>query len=134
MFGRGRREGRDRVRIALLLLFGAAGTLARYGLQGAVQRWWGPAFPGGTLAVNLLGSFLVGAVGEYSLTHLTVSPEWRIAATIGFLGAFTTFSTLSWETAYMLREGDWLRALLYVGASVLGGLLAAMLGMRLGRI
>ena len=77
------------MRILLLLVFGAVGTLARYGLQGVVQRWTGAGFPSGTLAVNLLGSFLVGVAGQYSLNHLSVPPEWRIAITIGFLGAFT---------------------------------------------
>lgn len=120
------------MRILLLVVFGALGTLARYALQGAVQRWAGPAFPGGTLAVNLLGSFLVGAVGQYSLNHLTVPPEWRVAVIIGFLGAFTTFSALSWETVRMLEDAEWLRAGVYVGASIVGGVLAAMFGIRLG--
>ena len=119
------------MRILLLLVFGAVGTLARYGLQGVVQRWTGAGFPSGTLAVNLLGSFLVGVAGQYSLNHLSVPPEWRIAITIGFLGAFTTFSALGWETVHMLEEGDWARGAVYIGGSILGGLLAVMLGIRL---
>ncbi|HYY69178.1 MAG TPA: fluoride efflux transporter CrcB [Terriglobales bacterium] len=119
------------MRILLLLVFGAVGTLARYGLQGVVQRWTGAGFPSGTLAVNLLGSFLVGVAGQYSLNHLSVPPEWRIAITIGFLGAFTTFSALGWETVHMLEEGDWARGAVYIGGSLLGGLLAVMLGIRL---
>ena len=119
------------MRILLLLVFGAVGTLARYGLQGVVQRWTGAGFPSGTLAVNLLGSFLVGVAGQYSLNHLSVPPEWRIAITIGFLGAFTTFSALGWETVHMLEEGDWARGAVYIGGSLVGGLLAVMLGIRL---
>lgn len=120
------------MRILLLIVFGAAGTLARYGLQGLVQQRTGPGFPSGTLVVNLLGCFLLGAIGQYSLNHLTIPPEWRIAITLGFFGAFTTFSSFGWETIRMLEDGEWGRALLYVGASVLGGLLAVMYGIRLG--
>lgn len=120
------------MRIVLLIVFGAAGTLARYGLQGLVQQRIGPGFPGGTLVVNLLGCFLLGAIGQYSLNHLTIPPEWRLAITIGFFGAFTTFSSFGWETVRMLEDGEWGRVLLYVGASVFGGLLAVMYGIRLG--
>jgi fluoride exporter len=122
------------LRILLLIVLGAAGTLARYGLQGLVQNRTGPDFPSGTLLVNLLGSFLVGLVGQYSLNHLSIPPEWRIGITIGFLGAFTTFSSVSWETVRMLEGGEWLNVVVYVTASFLGGILAAMLGMRLGNI
>jgi CrcB protein len=122
------------VRIILLVVLGAAGTLARYGLQGLVQNRTGPGFPSGTLLVNLLGSFLVGLAGQYSLSHLSISPEWRIGITIGFLGAFTTFSSLSWETVRMLEDGEWLRMTVYLTASFLGGIVAAMLGIRIGNI
>jgi CrcB protein len=120
------------VRIALLVVFGVAGTLARYGLQGLVQYRTGPGFPSGTLAVNLLGCFLLGGIGQYSLNHLSIPPEWRIGITIGFLGAFTTFSTFGWETVRMLEDGEWMKAAVYVGASVIGGILAVMMGIRLG--
>ena len=119
------------MRIALLIIFGAAGTLARYGLQGLVQHRSSSDFPSGTLAVNLLGCFLLGGIAEYALAHLTISPEWRIGITVGFFGAFTTFSSFSWETVQLLREGDWMRAGLYVVTSVAGGILAVVLGMRL---
>ncbi len=119
------------MRITLLVVFGALGTLARYGLQGLVQYRTGPEFPTGTLIVNLLGCFLLGGIAEFSLTHLSVPPDWRIAITVGFLGAFTTFSSFSWETARMLEDGEWRRAAVYVGASVFGGLIAVVFGMRL---
>ena len=119
------------MRIALLIVFGAAGTLARYGLQGLVQHRSSSNFPSGTLAVNLLGCFLLGGIAEYALAHLTISPEWRIGITVGFFGAFTTFSSFSWETVQLLRDRDWMRAGLYVVTSVVGGILAVVLGMRL---
>lgn len=119
------------MRLTLLVVFGAAGTLARYGLQGLVQERTGTTFPFGTLVVNLLGCLLLGGIAEYALTHLTILPEWRIGITVGFFGAFTTFSTYSWETARMLEDGEWLRASVYVLASVLGGLACVFLGMRI---
>ena len=117
--------------IFLLVVFGAAGTLARYGLQGLVQSWTGSMFPTGTLTVNLLGCFLLGGVAQFSFQHLTIPSDWRMAITVGFVGAFTTFSTFTWETVRMLDDGAWPSAILYLGVSVIGGLLAVMLGMRL---
>lgn len=119
------------MRLTLLVVFGAIGTLARYGLQGFVQERTGASFPYGTLVVNLLGCLLLGGIAEYALTHLTIPPEWRIGITVGFFGAFTTFSTYSWETARMLQDGEWLRGTIYVLASVLGGLACVFLGMRI---
>ncbi len=119
------------MRIALLVVFGAVGTLARYGLQGLVQERTGSSFPFGTLVVNLLGCFLLGGIMEYALAHVTIPPEWRIGITTGFFGAFTTFSTFSWETTRMLEDGEWTRAGVYVLASVVGGLAAVILGIRL---
>jgi fluoride exporter len=118
------------VRTFLLVIFGTAGTLARYGLQGLVQQRTGATFPYGTLIVNLVGCLLLGGIGEYALTHLTVPPEWRIGITVGFFGAFTTFSTFSWETVRLIQDGEWMRATVYVLVSVLGGLAGVFLGMR----
>ncbi|MGB0036013.1 MAG: fluoride efflux transporter CrcB [Candidatus Acidiferrales bacterium] len=119
------------MRIALLIVFGAAGTLARYGLQGFVQQRTSSHFPTGTLAVNLIGCFLLGGIAEYGLTRLVISPEWRIGITVGFFGAFTTFSSFSWETVQMLRDGEWTRAGVYVVASVVGGIFTVVAGMKL---
>ena len=120
------------MRILLLMVFGAAGALARYSLQGLVYYRAAPAFPTGTLVVNLLGCFLLGAVWRFGMNHLGVPPEWRIALTIGFLGSFTTFSTFAWETVRMLEDGEWTKAVVYLGASIVGGLFAVMLGIRFG--
>jgi CrcB protein len=115
----------------LLIVFGAAGTLARYGLQGLVHDRTGGAFPWGTLAVNLSGCFFLGLIAQYTLNHMLIPPEWRMAITIGFFGAFTTFSSFGWETIKMLEDGEWLRAFLYVGTSVLAGLLLTLSGIRI---
>jgi len=119
------------VRITLLIVFGALGTLARYGLQGLVQGRAGSSFPAGTLVVNLLGCFLLGGIAEYAMRHLSVPPEWRIGITVGFLGAFTTFSTFTFEAVRLMQDGEWWHAWTYILASVLGGMLAIVLGMRL---
>jgi CrcB protein len=119
------------VRIALLIVFGAAGTLARYALQGLVQEHTGSEFPYGTLVVNIVGCFLLGGLAEYALTHLTIPPEWRIGITVGFVGAFTTFSTFSYETARLIQNGQWFRATAYVLASILIGILAVFSGIRI---
>ena len=120
------------MRILLLIAFGAAGTLARYGLDGWIQYRVGARFPAGTLAINLLGCLLLGVIGEFSLNHISVPPDWRIGLTIGLMGGFTTFSTFGWDTVRMLNDGEWMKALLYVGASVLGGIICMIAGMRLG--
>ena len=119
------------MRILLLIIFGAAGTLARYALQGVVHDRTGSTFPAGTLVVNLSGCLLLGGIGEFALERLVIPPDWRIAITIGFFGAFTTFSSFSWETIHMLEDGEWLRALLYVSLSVIGGLLLTLAGIRI---
>ena len=124
-------ESEPELRIFLLISFGAAGTLARYWLQGLVQNRAGISFPAGTLAVNLAGCFLLGGVGQYALHHIVIPPEWRTGILVGFFGAFTTFSTFGWETVKMLEDGDWPHATLYVAASVVGGIFAALAGIRI---
>src|SRR6266404_1397177 len=118
------------LKIFLIALFGAMGTLARYGLQGVVQIRTGGAFPYGTLLINLSGCFLLGLIGQFTLNRIVISPDWRIGIAVGFFGGYTTFSSFGWETAKMLEEGAWLRASAYVGASVVAGLLLSVVGIR----
>ena len=115
----------------LIALFGAIGTLARYGLQGAVQIRMGGSFPYGTLLINLSGCLLLGFIGQLTLNRLLVSTDLRMAIAVGFFGGYTTFSSFGWETAKMLEEGAWLRASTYVGVSVIAGLLLSVAGIRL---
>ncbi|MEJ2008057.1 MAG: fluoride efflux transporter CrcB [Acidobacteriota bacterium] len=122
------------MRIFLLIVFGSAGTLARYALGGLVQYHTDSSFPMGTLAVNLLGCFLLGYVGEYALQHLSIPPDWRVGITVGFFGAFTTFSSFAYESSRMLEEGDWVKTVLYVSVSVVAGLLLALTGIHLADI
>jgi fluoride exporter len=120
------------VRILFLILFGAAGTLARYGLDGWIQYRVGPAFPVGTLTINVTGCLLLGAIGQYGLNHLSMPPDLRIGLTTGLMGGFTTFSTFGWESVRLLEQAEWTKASAYIAASVVGGLIAMLIGMRVG--
>jgi fluoride exporter len=119
------------LRLVLIAIFGAVGTLARYGLQGLVQIRMASTFPYGTLLINLSGCFLLGLIGQFTLNRMVISPDWRVAIAVGFFGGYTTFSSFGWETAKMLEDGEWLRALAYVGASVIVGLLLSVAGIHL---
>ena len=116
--------------LAYVALGGALGALARYGISGWVYDRMGENFPWGTLVVNLVGCLALGLVIRW-LQVAAVAPEVRPFLTIGLLGAFTTFSTFSFETVALLQEGQWLRAGLYVGGSVVLGLIAMVAGMAL---
>lgn len=111
------------MRIIYIAVAGMAGTLARYGLEQWVQ---GRA---ATLTVNLTGSFALGFVIHYATRSGVISPDLRGALTIGFCGAFTTMSTFSYETVALLSQGNYWRAGLYGGATILGCLTAVVLGM-----
>ena len=119
------------MRLLLIAVFGAVGTLARYGLQGLVQIRMGSTFPFGTLLINLTGCFLLGLIGQVTLNRMIVPPEWRVAIAVGFFGGYTTFSSFGWETAKMLESGEWLRATTYVASSVIFGLLLSVVGIHL---
>ena len=121
----------ERLRLLLIAVFGAIGTLARYGLQGLVQIRVASTFPYGTLLINLTGCFFLGLIGQFTLNRMVISPDWRVAIAVGFFGGYTTFSSFGWETAKMLEDGEWLRASAYVGASVVVGLVLSVAGIHL---
>jgi CrcB protein len=114
-------------------LGGALGTIARYQLDGWVQRWAGGAFPFGTLAVNAIGSFLIALTMQVGLRTDLLSPALRIALTTGVLGGFTTYSTFNYETLGYLEQRAWHLAALYMAATVAGCLAAGWLGLACGR-
>jgi CrcB protein len=109
---------------------GIIGTLARYGLGKWIPTWAGTDFPWHTLIINLTGSFVLGFAMRASET-LPVSPEVRGFVTVGFCGAFTTFSTFSFEAVTLMQEGQWARAAAYALGSVALGLLAVFAGLSL---
>jgi len=114
--------------IAYITLGGIAGTLARWYLGGFIQERTGGVFPSGTLVINLAGSLLLGFIIRYATGSTTVSPELRGGLTIGFCGAFTTMSTFSYETVRLLADGDYGRAAIYAGGTMVGCLGAVVVG------
>lgn len=116
----------------MVALGGALGSLARWGLTGAVQRWTVSPFPWGTFAVNALGSLAIGFVAAIALERALVSTPARLFLITGMLGGFTTFSALSYETFALLRDGQWLSALGYAGGSLVLGLIATLAGYAMG--
>jgi fluoride exporter len=111
----------------------AVGGVARYLLGGLIQRLSSGTFPSGTLVINVTGSFLLGLIYRYASDSAAITPEVRAMLTIGFCGGYTTFSTFTFETARLLEEGEFGRALMYIGLSVGVSLGAMVLGLAAGR-
>jgi CrcB protein len=127
-------EGSDLERFIWLAAAGAAGTLARYGLSEWVRGQFGAAFPWGTFAVNIIGSFAFGLVWALAEERGILSSETRLIVLTGFMGAFTTFSTFMFDTGNLLAASQWLLAISNVVAQVIIGLIALFLGLGLARL
>jgi len=108
--------------------------MSRFWLHTAVQRFNGNSFPLGTLAVNILGSFLIGVFFVVLAEKAQLSETWRPLIVIGFLGAMTTFSTFSLDALLLFEQGHYNTALFYIVSSVALCLLAAFVGMQLTRV
>jgi CrcB protein len=121
------------IRFVWICLGGALGTGARYLLSGWVARRLPTAFPYGTLAVNLVGSFLIGAVMHVSLATAQLSPDSRVILVIGVLGGFTTYSGFNYETLQYFRDGAWLIGFANVFVMVAGCLAAGIAGLASAR-
>jgi CrcB protein len=119
-----------------LALAGVAGTLSRYALQGLVQKWSGSSFPWGTFAVNALGCFLFGAVwamGGDRMLFGARSAEIRSIILIGFMGAFTTFSSFAGETGNLLADQEWAMAAGNIFLQNVSGIALFFAGLFVGR-
>jgi len=112
---------------------GAIGALMRFWMSNGIYAWLGRGFPYGTLAVNVLGSLVMGFLYIVMIERMAVSAEWRAFALIGLLGAFTTFSTFSIETLNLLEQADYAKALANMLISVCACIGAALLGVMLAR-
>ena len=121
-------------KFAWLALAGALGALARYGLAGLVQRFSGGSFPWGTLVVNLLGCFVAGLLWGMFEKRGVVTALPRTVLLVGFLGAFTTFSTMILETTEMLRASELMYATANLTLQNGVGLAAIFAGTMLGRM
>ena len=113
---------------------GAGGAMLRYWMSGAVQGLTGVGFPWGTLAVNVLGSLMLGALMQMSTERLLFPPGMRLLLTTGFCGGLTTFSTFSHETWLLVQAQQWPAAAGNVALNVLVCLAAVALGLLLARL
>ncbi len=107
---------------------GFLGAVTRYAVSLWIGQRWGRVFPLGTFFINVSGSFLIALVMSLSTERLMVSPQWRLFLAVGFLGAYTTFSTFEFETGNLLRDGEWMIAGLNVVLSVVAGFIALKIG------
>lgn len=113
---------------------GAFGAVLRFLISTGVYQWLGRGFPYGTLAVNVIGSFLIGLMTEaLILQRITLTMEYRSAILVGLFGSLTTFSTFSLETLFLMEQGQFAKACLNVLISVFVCILAVWMGLTLGR-
>lgn len=121
------------LKILLVALAGALGTLSRWGLGKAVQSWAGPGFSWGTAAVNVLGCFLFGLIWTLAEEREVFPPEAGMIVLTGFMGAFTTFSTFIFETGAFARDGEPGFAMANVIGQVVVGLAFLFAGIALAK-
>jgi fluoride exporter len=112
---------------------GAVGSIARHALATWLQQTYGGAFPHGTLAVNVIGSFLLGALMQATVSTELVSPTLRLALGTGVLGGFTTYSTFNYETLKLFDDRAWGVGLLNVLVTLVGCMVAGVLGVAMVR-
>ncbi len=118
--------------VRFLIVFGAGG--AGCGLRYLVAQWIGPRpFPYATLLVNVVGSFLIALILEASLRVASFPPNLRLALTTGFMGGLTTYSSFNYETTELAAKGAHSSALLNVGITLIGCVLAGLLGLWVAR-
>ena len=113
---------------------GALGALSRFWLMTWVSTLGATRFPWGTFLVNVLGSCVIGVLYVMISEKLILTEQWRALLVVGYLGAFTTFSTFSLDAMLLLQDGRLLQAVLYIALSVVACLLGAWLGMSLMRV
>jgi len=115
------------------MLGGALGAVMRYVTANWVYTWLGRDFPYGTLSVNIMGSFLMGLLTILIMQKSAIDPAIKLGVMVGFLGAFTTFSTFSIDTFNLLEKGAIMLAMLNIFISIMTCLTAVWLGMLLGK-
>ena len=120
--------------LVFIAVGGAAGAVSRYLLQGWVEELTGGRFPWGTFVVNISGSFFLGLVFALAMDRAIMSPEIRVPLMIGFIGSYTTFSTLMLESWRLVEEGDMLFMFGNLIGSVVVGMLAVVAGLAVGRL
>jgi CrcB protein len=116
-----------------IALGGALGSAARFWVGSVVTNRTGTRFPFGTLVVNITACLIIGLSLEVLNRHANLSPSWRFLVPIGFIGAYSTFSTFEWETFSSITQGAFWIAILYVATSLVFGLIAVALGVALAK-
>jgi CrcB protein len=122
------------MQIFWICLGGAAGTASRYFATIGLDKLLGTAFPYGTLAVNVLGSFLIGIIMYLGVTAEAISPTVRLALTTGFMGGLTTYSTFSYETVSYFRDGAFGAAAANIFITTVGCLVMCFVGITTARL
>ena len=120
--------------LLLIAIGGAGGAVCRHALVNVVNQIAHSRFPYGTFTVNVLGSLLIGIMYVLITERLSLHPDWRNIFMVGFLGAFTTFSTFSLDAIYLLENGQLLTAFCYIASSVLVCLLVTWLAISVTRM
>ena len=123
----------DISKIIAVGLGGFLGAVGRYWISGLAQKL-SDRFPLGTLSVNLLGSFILGLLATLFLEKMIVNQELRLFLLVGLLGAFTTYSTFSFETLNLMRGGEWMFAGLNILANLVGTLIAVWAGVSIAKL
>ncbi len=119
--------------VFVIMLGGSLGALMRFIVSSSITEKLGSHFPYGTLTVNVLGSFMMGFLAMFLVEKMGLNPLLRLGVFVGFLGAFTTFSTFSMETLNLFEQGESLQALMNIFINVLLSVLAVWLGVLLGK-
>jgi len=118
------------VNLILIGIGGFIGAVTRYGVALWIGQRWGRNFPLGTFLINVTGSFLIGLLMTLLSERFLVNPQWRLLLVVGFLGAYTTFSTFEYETGALLKDGEWLIA----GANVVFSVVVGFIALKLGEV
>ena len=118
--------------VLLVGIGGFIGSIARYLVGGWFAARFGSAFPYGTFAINVTGSFIIGFFLAFAQERVWVSPYWRLFFAVGFVGGYTTFSTFEYESISLLQNGEMLLGAIYMIGSMVIGAIAAIGGIALG--
>lgn len=118
----------------LFISIGAVlGANLRFWLGGLAAKWWGIGFPFGTLMINGSGSFILAFFLTLTTDRILIDPRVRVLFSVGFLGAFTTFSTFTFESVQLIQKGHWQAGLINLFGSAIIGSLAAFAGIYLAK-
>lgn len=122
------------LKVMVVAVGGGIGATTRYLVSTWAAERFGTDFPYGTLIVNVVGCFIIGAFMTLTTERLIVSPYWRLLVTVGFVGGLTTFSSYSYETFKLLQDADIMMAMYNLLANIIVGFLATWLGISAARL